>query len=404
MNKENNNTIALIVFFRKFISVFFSIFLNIYVLSIVNDVGLVIKYNLVGIIFEFIFNFLILRFINNKNAKIIYNSSFLELIICIILLLTLKENIYKYIYLFRILYALEKVSYAAPYEMIIMDSNNKKTMSNFLANVNILSSLATILTPVFSGFIIDTFSYNMLFVILGIEALIIIIISTRLKDFYISDRKLYLKGFYHKIKKYPHIKDIYKCMFFRRISSQGVITDLLPVILFLRLNSELSVGAYNTLFSVLSIFALSLLKIVNKQNKSKKFYMPISILIFIASVILVYYPSFITLMLYYIFMNTLGTIIESESCSIVYASIDIKELKEYNREHDIFFNIYMLIGQVISYSAAYILYTYFYNVNILSIIVSISMFFLIAATYYLQKTENYLETNMIRSRKGDVKI
>lgn len=366
--------------------------MNIYVLSIVNDVGLVIKYNLVGIIFEFIFNFLILRFINNKNAKIIYNSSFIELIICIILLLTLKESIYKYIYLFRILYALEKVSYAAPYEMIIMGSNNKKTMSNFLANVNILSSLATILTPVFSGFIIESFSYNMLFVILGIEALIIIIISTRLKDFYIADKKLDLKGFYHKIKKYPHIKDIYKCMFFRRISSQGVITDLLPVILFLRLNSELSVGAYNTLFAILSIFALSLLKIVNKKNKSKKFYVPISILIFIASVILVYYPSFITLMLYYIFMNTLGTVIESESCSIVYASIDNKELKEYNREHDIFFNIYMLIGQVISYSVAYVLYTYFYNVNILSIIVSISMFFLIVSAYYLQKTEKYLES------------
>ena len=90
MNKENNNTIALIVFFRKFISVFFSIFLNIYVLSIVNDVGLVIKYNLVGIIFEFIFNFLILRFINNKNAKIIYNSSFIELIICILYYLTIN--------------------------------------------------------------------------------------------------------------------------------------------------------------------------------------------------------------------------------------------------------------------------------------------------------------------------
>ena len=272
-----------------------------------------------------------------------------------------------------------------------MGSNNKKTMSNFLANVNIASSIATILTPVFSGFIIESFSYNMLFVILGLEALIIIIISTRLKDFYIANRKLDLKAFYHKIKKYPHIKDIYNCMFFRRISTQGVITDLLPVILFLRLNSELSVGAYNTLFAILSIFALSLLKIVNKQNKSKKFYVPISILIFIASVILVYYPSFITLMLYYIFMNTLGTVIESESCSIVYASIDNKELKEYNREHDIFFNVYMLIGQVISYSVAYILYTYFYNVNILSIIVSISMFFLIVSSYYLQKTEKYLE-------------
>ena len=391
MNKENNNTIALIVFFRKFISVFFSIFLNIYVLSIVNDVGLVIKYNLVGIIFEFIFNFLILRFINNKNAKIIYNSSFLELIICIILLLTLKENIYKYIYLFRILYALEKVSYAAPYEMIIMGSNNKKTMSNFLANVNILSSLATILTPVFSGFIIDTFSYNMLFVILGIEALIIIIISTRLKDFYISDRKLDLKGFYHKIKKYPHIKDIYKCMFFRRISLQGAITDLLPVLLFLKIGSELSVGSYNSMFAIISIVSLSILKIVNKNNIQKRFYIPFAILIFISSIFLIFNTSFITLLVYYILMNSLGSVLESESCSVVYDAINVDELSQYKREHQITFNIYMLFGQIISYSFALILYTYFYNANILSIAISIMMFFSIVAATYLQKTETFLK-------------
>ena len=154
MNEHNRKVISIIVFLRKFISVFFTLFFNIYVLKIVNDVGLIIKFNLVGVIFEFIFNFIIIKFMTNKNAKMIYNSSFMTLIICILLLLIMKESICKYVYLFRILYALEKVGYAAPYEMVIMGSNNHKTMSNFLANVNILCSLATILTPIFSGLII----------------------------------------------------------------------------------------------------------------------------------------------------------------------------------------------------------------------------------------------------------
>ena len=58
------------------------------------------------------------------------------------------------------------------------------------------------------------------------------------------------------------------------------------------------------------------------------------------------------------------------------------------------FNIYMFIGQVISYSLVYVLYNYFYNVNILAIAISILMFFLIIASVYLRKTEQYLYENM----------
>ena len=387
MDNYNRKIISTIFFFKKFIAIFFNLFFNIYVLKIVNDIGLIFKFNLVGIIFEFIFMVLILKFITNKNAKIIYNSSFILLIICILLLFTFKENICKYIYLFRILYSLERTTHAAPYELVIMGSNTNKTMSSYVANLNILSSIATILTPIFSGFIIEKFSYNILFILLSIEALIIIIISTKIKSFYISDKKLNLKEFLKISKQYPHLKNIYKCMFYRRISSQGVITELLPIILFLRLNSELSLGAYNSLFAILSITFLYFLKILNKKNTNKKFYTPFAIIIFISSVILIYYPSFITLLTYYILMNTLGTVIESESCSGVYESIGVNNLKQYSREHDIIFNIYMLIGQIFSYSLAYILYIYFYNINILSIVISILMI----SSIYLQKTEQYLK-------------
>ena len=176
------------------------------------------------------------------------------------MLITLKENICSYLYLFRILYSLAKTCYSVPYEIVIMGSNNHKTMSNFLANVNILNYLATIFTPIFSGFIIEKFSYNILFVILSIEALLIIIISLQIKSFYVDEKKVNLKSYFSKIKKYSHLSNIYKCMFFRRISLQGAITDLLPVLLFLKIGSELSVGSYNSMFAIISIVSLSILK------------------------------------------------------------------------------------------------------------------------------------------------
>lgn len=264
-----------------------------------------------------------------------------------------------------------------------------------MANINILSSIATILTPIFSGFIIQRFSYYMLFVILIIETLIIIVISFKIKDFTVSDKKLELKKFLNIAKKKKHMQDIYKCMFYRRISSQGVITELLPIILFLRLGTEMDLGTYNSAFAILSILSLQILKIINNKKIKKNFYPYLAIIIFLSSLLVVYNSSFITLLIYYILMNSLGTVIESESCSVVYAAIRTDNLIEYKKEHILTYNIYMVIGQTISYSLMYILYNYFYDVNILSISVSILMFFLIVSSIYLKKTENYLRNNLI---------
>lgn len=391
MEQENRKYIAIISFLRRFIRVFFNLFFNIYILKIVNnDLSFVIKYNLFGVLVDFIICYTILKFINSKNAKTIYKASFPLLISNILALLIFKENIVKYIFLFKILERLAEVCYSVPYELLVIGSNNNKTMSNFLANISILSSIATILTPVFSGFIIQQFSYYILFIILIVESLLIIAISLKIKDFTVSDKKLELKKFLKKAKNIKHLQYIYKCMFYRRISSQGAMTELLPIILFLRLGTELDLGTYNSVFAIISIISLQILKIINNKNIKKRFYPYLAIIIFLSSLLVVYNTSFITLLIYYILMNSLGTIIETESCSMVYTAIQADNLIDYKKEHILTYNIYMVIGQIISYALVYILYNYFYDVNILSITVSILMFFLIISAVYLRKTEKYL--------------
>lgn len=392
MEQENRKFIAIIAFLRKFISVFFSVFFNIYILKIVNnDLSFIIKYTVFGVIVDFIICYIILKFINSKNAKNVYKSSFPLLILNILLLLIFKEKIVKYIFIFKIFERLATVCYSVPYELAVIGSNNKNTMSSFLANLNILSSLATILTPIFSGFIIQKFSYYILFMILIIECLIIVIVSFNIKDFTVSDKKLEIRKFLKITREKKHIKDIYKCMFYRRISSQGAMTELLPIILFLRLGTEMDLGTYNSFFAIISILSLQILKIINNKKIKKDFYPYLAITIFVSSVFVVYNSSFVSLLCYYILMNSFGTVIESESCSAVYASIRPDELIEYKKEHILIFNSYMVIGQIISYSLVYILYNYFYDVNILSVAVSILMFFLIISTIYLNKVEKYLE-------------
>ena len=392
MKQENQKYIGIITFLRKFITIFFSIFFNIYILKIViNDLSFIIKYTLFGVLAEILICYMILKFINSKNAKIIYKMSFPLLVLNIALLLIFKEDIVKYILIFKILERLACVSYSVPYELIIMGSSNKENMSGFVANLTILTSVATILTPIFSGFIIQKVSYYMLFILLIIEAIIIVCISFKIKDYTVNDKKLETKKFLQIVKDKKYIQDIYKSMFFRRISSQGAITELLPIILFLRLGNEIDLGAYNSLFAVISIISLQLLKIINNKKISKDFYPYLAVIIFLSSVVVVYNSNFITLLIYYIFMNSFGTVIEAESCSTVYASIKINDLENYKKEHILVYNIYMVIGQIISYVLVYVLYNYFYNVNIISVSVSILMFFLIISTIFLRKTQKYLE-------------
>lgn len=396
MEQKNRKYIAIISFLRKFIKVFFSLFFNIYILKIVNnDLSFIIKYSLFGVIANLIIGYIILKFINSKNASIIYKSSFPLLILTIALLLIFKEKIVKYIFIIKFIESIAEMCYSVPYELIIIGSNNNKTMSSFVANVNILSGIATILTPIFSGFIIQEFSYYMLFIILMIEALIIIAVSFKIKDCTVSDKKLEIKKFFNITKDKKHIQDIYKCMFYRRISSQGAMVELLPIILFLRLGTEMDFGTYNSVFAIISILSLQVLKIINNKNIKKGFYPYLAILIFVSSLLVVYNASFLTLLIYYILMNSLGTIIESESCSIVYAAIKTDNLVDYKKEHILIYNIYMTIGQIISYSLVYVLYNYFYDVNILSISVLILMFFLIISTVYLKRTQKYLEQQIM---------
>lgn len=394
MEQENRKYIAIIAFLRKFLNVFFSLFFNIYILKIVNnDMNFILKYTIYSVFLSVILEYILLKIINSKNAGIIYRSSFVLSAISIFLLIIFKENIVKYIYLFKTLDTMKSLFYAVPYELIIIGSNTNKSMSSYLANLNILENITAILTPMFSGFIIEKFSYNVLFITLGLETLLIIAISMKIKDFTVQDSKMKIKEFWKIAKEKTHLKDIYKCMFSRRISSQGAMTELLPIVLFLRLGTEMSFGSYNTLFAVISIISLQILKIINSKKVNKKFYPYMAIIIFVSSLLVVFNSSFVTLLIYYILMNSFGTIIESESCSAIYSSIKVDNLEQYRKEHMMVFNIYMFVGQVISYSLVYVLYNYFYNVNILSISISILMFFLIIATIYLRKTEQYLYDN-----------
>ena len=117
----------------------------------------ILKYTAYSVILGFILEYFVLKIINSINAKFVYRMSFILSVINIIILIGFKENIAKYIYLYKTLDTMRTIFYAAPYELMIIGSNSNKSMSSYLANLNILESITVILTPIFSGFVIEKY-------------------------------------------------------------------------------------------------------------------------------------------------------------------------------------------------------------------------------------------------------
>ena len=80
----------------------------------------------------------------------------------------------------------------------------------------------------------------------------------------------------------------YLTLFFRRLGgTDGILEYLVPILLFLSLGTEFSVGNYDSLFSVVYIIMLEAVRTLNKKGKIKRFYVPLAMLSLISAVMMV---------------------------------------------------------------------------------------------------------------------
>lgn len=113
-----------------------------------------------------------------------------------------------------------------------MEQDSRK----YIASIVFFRKFITVFFSIFFNvYILKIVNNDLNFIILLIiEAIIVVSIAIKIKDFTVSNKKLELKKFWKKVKDKKFMKDIYKCMFYRRISTQGAVKELLPIILFLR--------------------------------------------------------------------------------------------------------------------------------------------------------------------------
>ena len=392
MNEHRRNAaiLSFLVISKKILGVFFDFFLNIYLFEIVNgDFGFLMGYSAYGAIVGIIAMYFVLRILNSSNAKFIFGLSLILKVVCIVMLLVLQKDILNVIWIFKALDRISETWYSCVYETSLIQNTKRGRVGSFVAGMSILESIIAMLTPVVYGYIIDVFSYEMLFAIMAIDAVATAIIGMKLKIGF-KNEKFRLMEFWRRADKKPRIKESYKIMFYQRITLTGALKYLIPVLLFLTLGTEFSVGSYKSLFSVVFIIMMELIRIFNKKRIKKNFYVLGAALVFMSAVVMVANLNESTVLLYCFMSQTIGDMIMIESRGTVYAVGKEEGLVRYTRENIFTWNIFLVCGQLIGNLTAYIVYSKFYGVEGLAVAIVILMAFLIVQAYHIQNVQKWL--------------
>ena len=391
MDKRSSTILSAVVILKKSMAVFFEFFLNIYLFDIMNgDFGFLMAYSSYGAVVGLIAIFIALKFLTRKNAKVIFVISLFLRIVSIIMLLVLQNNIISFIWLFKAIDRTSDMWYYAVYETSLISTSKRGGVGSFVASMSILESLTAVLTPVFFGFVIDAFSYETLFAIIAIDAILTAIIGMKIK-IGIKTEKFHLAKFFRRAMSKPNMREAYKTMFYQRITMTGAMRYLFPILMAMTLGTEFSVGSYTGLFSAVFIIMMTGIRILNRYRVTKKFYIPSACLVLTSAIVMLADTNQATILIYCFISQTIGSVIATESKAAVYAIGKEEGLVRYTRESIFTWNTFLVSGQLIGNLLAYSAFAWFGGLDGIVIAIAILTPFIIIQAYHLQNVQKWLK-------------
>lgn len=389
---KNKKTLAALSLLRKIFEIFSSLFLSIYLFQLVQgDFNFLLLYAAFNAVVGCIINFLLMKVMRPDNANFIFRSSIACEIIGILMLLIMRENLLSVIWLFALVQRFAKNAHYVVYEVTLIRSTKTQSLSSYVAGINILGGMITLIAPLVMGYTITNFSWHVVFILMLIDAIASAVIATKV-DFSVIDNGFHPVKFWKKAFKNKTMRSAYFIFYLKRLSgSDGVLEYLLPVLLFLALGTEFSIGNYDSLFSVVYIIMLEIVRILNKRGMAKKFYVPLSLLMLISAANMVADFSTFSILLFYFTMKTGGALIALEGSSMIYTVINKEKLSNYTREHHFTWNLFLSLGNLTGIAIAYIIYNNFYSQEVFASVILVLMIFFVIQAHALQKIEQKLQ-------------
>ena len=337
-----------------FLDVFYELFFNIYILqNVTTDITYIFACYLIGVVVAIVLYYPFYKILNGKTATWIYRFSFVMSFALIVLSMTINSGFAFALIFINSLKYIKSMCFSIPQEIATIQFVGKQESDGFLAIKVIFN---TIVKVTFSLVVASLFAYVntiIIFILMLIIVVVMFVLSFGIKTTgadYVFRPKAYTKD----CKQYPHMRYIYLAHGLKRMSEAGVVATLIPIMLFLKLDSEFSIGIYSTIAYVVTILWLPLFVKLNK-SKSPVLYSSIIILL-VSSVLLVLIPNKVTYVLYYFINQVASATYTNKENADLFSSIKYPVLNQNKEEHTYFYGLYGLVGEVISYGVGIAFY------------------------------------------------
>lgn len=358
-----------------FLDVFYELFFNIYILqNVTTNIAYIFACYMIGVIVALLLYYPFYKILNGKTATWIYRSSFILSFVLIILSMTINSSFAFALIFINSFKYVKSMCFCIPQEIATIHFVDKKESDGFLATKVIFNTVVKVSFSLIVSYLFAYVNVLILFSLMLVIVVIMFILSFQMNSTG-ADFVFRPKGYMKDCKNYPHMKYIYLSHGFKRMSEAGVVATLIPIMLFMELGSEFSIGIYSTIAYVVTIIWLP---IFVKCHKSKNAIINSSILILIASsILLIAFPSKLTYVVYYFINQIASATYTNKENADLFSSIKFPILNENKEEHTYFYGIYGLVAEIISYIIGIAIYTLIpikYSISIIIIVFMIAKF------------------------------
>ncbi len=405
--KNGKLQLQMINMLMQIVFVFFSIFFSIYVYSISNDLNLILSYNLFSSLVTILMGFIIVKFVKTRHYNILYRSSFLLSIISIALIFTINKTTIYMVFIVEFFYTLTSLCFYLPHEVAVMNKNNRTNLVSFVGISNILSLVASVLSPFISGVIIDYISYFTLFGIIILLTTICFVLSFWVRNAFWETPKIKMSNMFKGVFKIKRVKATLIAHGLNKFASGSVIEFLLPILLFLKVGTNFSVGFYAAIATLVGGIMLIIYLALFKYKNS--WLITAVVLQIVCATILITWTSPIAFFIYYFINSAFKKIIAHRASWSVYSAIENTQYEIYKKEYWYVFNVCVESFKIIAFLLTFLIYNLWQNEIILSIIILgftvmqlVPSILFIKADKMFEQEESVLKDESFKSKKSIV--
>lgn len=334
------------------------------------------------------------NYIKTKNKMNLYRLGAAIKAIYIFTIILMKEQIINHIYLIGFMYGITIATTGFPLNMIESEQVEEDERCKYLGYKSAVGELVSLVIPVLLGAYISFNSYEIAAILIFIFSIIKLFFTFFIKNKNMQTEKVDLFGFAKILSKDNILKKLYMIEFLKGITVYGALSLIVSLLIIYELKTDLQLGIWTSLFSVMTIIGMMLFsKYYNKGNS--KLILGICFIAILLSYICILisiniYTIIIYNIVYYIFVNILLNITEAN----LFNYSNVKDFKDkYNTEYFIFRELFLNLARIISYSLLLVV-GISQNMNLLKVLlmlISIALFLIIKNTSTLSEKITFKE-------------